>query len=122
MKYLFTQLFLLFISVIFLYYFSTVPNFVPFDIEGELDWPKIAFVMFNLFLVLESFISLVVYLVEKFIAYGKKEFPSSRLSLKWGLGISLTLIGLLFLHINHLISLGLALVIFVSFVIIIIII
>ncbi len=121
MKYLLSQLFILFFSVIILYYFSTVPNFIPYKIDGNLDWVKIGIVIFLIFLIIESFISLLIFLIEKFLVYGRKEFPDKLISLKWGIGISLCFIALLFLHLNHLITVFWAIVILVCFIFIIII-
>lgn len=119
MKYLLSQIFIFILSVIVLLYLSRLPGFTPFSQVGVIDWTNVGLIMFFLFLTAESIISVLIYLVEKFLAYGRKEFPSSRFSFKWGLGISLGLIILLFLHINHLITFPWALIVFVALLVII---
>lgn len=104
MKYLLSQSILLILSVILLYFFFTTPQFLPTNTYGELDWYKISAVLVVIFLLLQSFISLVIYLTQKFLAYGKNEFPDKNYSLLWGLGLSFCIIISMLFHIFHLLN------------------
>jgi hypothetical protein len=106
MKYLLTQLAILVTSVIFLYFFSTLSDFVPFEDDGDLDWYAVTAVFATLFLFLQSLIAIIIFLVQKFLAYGWKEFPSRWLSLKWGIGLSIGILIILILHITHVLVFG----------------
>lgn len=104
MKYLLIQLITLIVTVILLYYISTLPYFYPETIDGEPNWYNIFYGLLLLFLVLESFISIAIYLVQKFTIYGRKEFPDKNFSIKWGLIISSLIIVLLLLNIFHILN------------------
>ncbi len=104
MKYLLSQSILLVLCVILLYFFFTTPQFLPTNAYGELDWYKISAVLVVIFLLLQSFISLVIYLTQKFLAYGKNEFPDKNYSLFWGLGLSLSIVISILFHIFHLLN------------------
>lgn len=91
MKYLFLQLATLFLSVILLLYFFSLDYFIPIR-NGAYDWYNIIMVIFLLFLLVESSISTVMYVLEKFLTCGIKEFPDHYRSLKWGVGIAVCLI------------------------------
>ncbi len=91
MKYLLTQLLLLFLSVILLYYLSTVSTFLPQLANNNIDWYNVGITLLLLFLLTESFVSLVIFLIQKFLAFGWREFPNYRFSFIWGsiVGVSL---------------------------------
>lgn len=111
MKYLSIQTILLLASVIILYYFSTLTYFLPTAGDNSPNWYNIFAVIFVLFVLSQSIISLSVFFIEKIFTCGKKEMPHFSRSLKWGLGISFGLIIVLLMHIFHLLNLAWGLVI-----------
>ena len=119
MKYLLAQILVLLLALILLYYFSTLPDFLPFQESGEPDWSRIGIVMVTIFFAIESFVALTLYLFQKFIAYGWKEYPPKGVSLRWGIGSALGLSLVMVLHIIHAISLSWGLVIMLAIIAII---
>lgn len=106
MKYLLTQITILIASVMFLYYLSTLPYFLPTNPDSTINWYNVLVVLSGLFFLFESLIALVVYLAQKFIAFGWREFPSKKLSLNIGIIFSLIIVVLLVLNVVGLISLS----------------
>lgn len=104
MKYLLSQLLVLVMSVIFLIYLASLEYFLPYTSSGEANWYNIVMVLVLVLFAVEAIASLVVYLGQKFIAYGWKEFPDYKSSLKWGIVVSLLFSISLFLHIFHIIN------------------
>ncbi len=92
MKYLLSQFFLLFLSVILLYYLSTLTSFLPLSENDSVNWYNVCITLLLLFLITQAFISLVIYLIQKFLAFGWREFPNYSFSLRWGLITGLALI------------------------------
>lgn len=78
---------------------------MPWGIDGDPNWYNITYVMFLLFLIIESFSSILIYLSQKFIIYGRKEFPEKGFSIKWGLIIATVIISILLLNVFHILSL-----------------
>jgi hypothetical protein len=105
MKYLLTQIIVLILGVTLLYYFMSLDYFLPIGPDGSSNWYNIFYTLTLLFIILEGFLSITIYLTQKFTAYGRKEFPDKGFSLKWGIGLSLGFILLLLLNIFHLLSL-----------------
>lgn len=88
MKYLLSQLLILILSVIILLYFFSLEYFLPIK-DGIFDWYNIFLVIFFIFLSVQSIVSIVFFLSEKFLTCGIKEFPRINRSLKWGIAIGL---------------------------------
>lgn len=104
MKFLLIQSITLIGSVIILMYLNSLDYFLPFNTADELNWYNLSVVLSLLFFALESLISLFIYLVQKFLAFGWKEFPDYRMGLKWGLGISLSFMLILLLNSFHILT------------------
>lgn len=104
MKYLITQSILLVLSVAILYYFSTLPYFLPVNSENIPNWYNVFAVLAVVFVAIQAFVSLFVFLLEKFMTCGKKEFPNFSRSLRWGIGIALGFFVLVLLNVFHVLS------------------
>ncbi|MCA9375003.1 hypothetical protein KC622_01590 [Candidatus Dojkabacteria bacterium] len=105
MKYLLTQVVAIIVSVTLLYYFSTLNQFLPLTPEKEINWYNLFSVLTLVFVLLEGVISFSLYLLQKFLTCGWREFPDKSFSLKWGLGLSIGIIFIIVLNIFHLFSL-----------------
>ena len=105
MKFLLTQLSILIICVAFTLHLFSLDYFLPIDARSELNWYGISTVLFLLFMIAQSLISLTVFLTQKFLAYGWKEFPDYRNALKWGLGLALSIVIALLLNAFHILTL-----------------
>lgn len=112
MKYLLIQFAILLGSVMFLYYLSTLPYFLPFDSDGATNWYNVTVVVIGIFLLFESLIAISIYLFQKFLAYGWREFPGKKLSLNAGIIFSLVIVVLLLLNVLGLVTLSWGVVIF----------
>ncbi|MBD3328931.1 hypothetical protein GF357_00345 [Candidatus Dojkabacteria bacterium] len=112
MKYFWIQLILGLLSVVFLYYFQTLDYFRPRDAENFPNWYNIATVLALIGLFTESLISLIIYLLQKLMLFGRNEFPPAHNALKWGVSAGLIVVALLLLNIFHFLTLtwGLAIV------------
>jgi hypothetical protein len=104
MKYIVTQLFILISSVIFLLYLLSLAYFHPMG-EASINWYNTITVLGILFLIAQSFVSLLFYLFQKFISYGWKEFPRLTFSLRWGIGMGVVLVISILLNIFNVIPL-----------------
>lgn len=104
MKYALTQFCILILSVIILIYFFSLEYFVPLS-SGNINWYNLGAVLFCIFFFFESFVSLVFFLVEKFLTCGIKEFPDHFRSLKWGISIAFCIIISILLSIFNIIPL-----------------
>lgn len=105
MKFLLGQISIVAISVAFLLYLFSVDYFTPFTSQGDLNWYGIFTVLFLVFLLGQGVISLIIFLAQKFLAYGWKEFPDPWGSLKWGIGLGLALVAALLLNAFHILTL-----------------
>jgi hypothetical protein len=104
MKYLITQLFILILSVGFLLYLLTLQYFHP--LTGiNINWYNTITVVPLLFLATQSFVSLGLFLIQKFLSYGWKEFPRPTFSLRWGIGVGVCLVVAIFLNIFNILPL-----------------
>ena len=104
MKYLITQLFILISSVGFLLYLLTLPYFHPLT-GVNINWYNAVTVISLLFLATQSFVSLALFLTQKFLSYGWKEFPRNTFSLRWGIGVGVCLVVAIFLNIFNILPL-----------------
>ncbi len=93
MKFLFTQLVLLITSVIFLIYLFSLDYFLPYNFGNEVNWYNLSTVLILLFIFIQSFISLTIFLTQKFLAYSWSEFPNFKVAMKWGIIIATSFIG-----------------------------
>jgi hypothetical protein len=110
MKYLSIQTILLLLSVLFLYYLLNQNYFLPQDNVGNLNLIYFALFLVISTILIESFVSLLIYLVERIFIYKKTEttigfMPPIKNSLTWGLIISFSFTVALLLNIFHIISL-----------------
>jgi hypothetical protein len=105
MKYLFLQLFIVFLSAMFLLFLFQQKDFIPFDNESTLNWYNIVAVLFFLFLVVQGFVSILFFLGQKFLTCGIREFPNISFSLKWGILISVLMIFVVIMNIFHILNL-----------------
>lgn len=104
MKYIITQLSISIISVIFLLYFFSIEYFVPKSSE-VVNWYNISFVLLLIFLISQSIVSVIFFLVEKKLTCGVNEYPNYTRSFKWGIILSICLILSLLLSIFNVIPL-----------------
>jgi hypothetical protein len=109
MKYLLVQLIILLLSVIILLYLSSLSYFLPY-LGENINWYSVSIILVNIFFLTESFFSLLIFLIQKFLLYEKSEFPPFSVSLKWGIVISFCVIISLFLSIFNIIPLIYALI------------
>lgn len=103
MKFLITQILLFILSVGMLLYLMLQSFFVP-QIDSVIDWYNVASTLALIFLLIQSFISLSVFIAQKLIAYGRREFPNHLPALRWGLGVALVAVISLLLGIYSIIS------------------
>ena len=104
MKYLFFQTVVVFLCAMFLLFLFQQESFLPFDGGGEINWYNLSTVFFFLFLLVQGFLSIALFLFQKFFTCGLKEFPSYGLSLKWGIIVSFLFILVLLLNIYHVVN------------------
>lgn len=104
MKYLLTQSVIFLSTVGALLYFFSLDYFVPIDSQGNPNWYTVLIVLFLLFLFAQSLISLTVFIIQKLVAFGPKEFPNYRVSLRWGLGIGVGIVTVLLLNTLNLVA------------------
>lgn len=118
MKFIVIQTIILFFVVTIMLYLLNVTNFIPITDEGSINVLTV-FVFFTaLILVIQSLVSIIIYLFQKFMLYGKKEFPPSSIALKWGIGVAIVMTTIIVFNIYHLINLQFGLIIaFVIFVV-----
>ncbi len=117
MAFLFTSIILLVCDGLLIFYLANSKFFTPMKFTGEVDVINIF-----LFIVLVSsflgiFISLVIFLAEKFLYCGKKEFPRSTRAIKYGFLTGFVLAILILLHIFHFLNFFVGLVLFALLVI-----
>jgi hypothetical protein len=105
MKYLFSQILVVFLSAIFLLFLFGQETFLPFDSERNIDWYNVSSFLIFFFFLMQGVFSILLFLFQKFFTCGIKEFPCFKSSLKWGFLISLLIIFILFLNIFHFVSL-----------------
>jgi hypothetical protein len=99
MKFLFVQIISLIVSVTFLLYLLSLEYFLPYGADGVLNYYNLVTVLILLFVLVESLISLLVFLVQKFVAFSWGEFPSHKLAVKWGLIFAVAIVGGILLNI-----------------------
>lgn len=92
MKYIFVQLFILIITVILLKYLLGLEYFVPINGDDQLKIYNVTVVLVILFFLAQSILGLIVYLAQKFIAYGLREFPNIRIAVMFSFTFSLVFI------------------------------
>ncbi len=117
MKYIFLQTFVSFLGAMFLLFLFQQEHFLPFDESKKIEVYNIFAVLFFLFLISQGLVSIFLYLFQKFLTCGIKEFPSYNYSLKWGIIISILLIFVILLNIYNIMTitwglLAMALIIF----------
>ncbi len=122
MKYIFLQTFVTFLGAMFLLFLFQQEHFLPFDESQEFDWYNIFTVLFFLFLIIQGVIFLILYLFQKFLTCGIKEFPSYNYSLKWGILVSILFILVILLNIYNIMGLtwGLLAIVLIIFLLILI--
>ncbi len=111
MRYIFFQIFIVFLSAMFLLFLFDQESFLPFDLDRNIDWYNVSSVLFFLFLSLQGIFSIILFLIQKFLTCGLKEFPPLNMSLKWGIIISILIVFLLILNVFHIVNLAWGLVI-----------
>ena len=118
MKFIAIQTIILLFVVTIMLYLLNVTNFIPITEDGTINVLSV-FVFFTaMILVIQSIVSILIYLVQKFTLYGRKEFPPSSIALKWGIGIAVVLTTIVIFNVYHIINLQIGLIVaFVIFVI-----
>jgi hypothetical protein len=117
MKYFISQLVLLIMSVIILYYLGTLTYFKPQNSDSSLNWYNLITVLTLLALAAESVVSIATHILLKVFIYGRKEHPPVFRSLKWGICAALLVPILFLLNIFHILSLEWGVLIVLVFVI-----
>ncbi len=105
MKFLILQTFVSLLSVIFLLFLFEQEGFLPVKEDKSLDWYNIASVLFFCFLLLQSVLSILLFLIQKFITCSFKKFPSFHFSLKWGITIAFLVIFVILFNVFHIMDL-----------------
>lgn len=100
MKYLIYQILILVASVAMMLYFINLDYFLPTDISGNTNTYNVFAMLLLIFMLIESFISTVVFLVQKFLAFGWREFPPIWSSLKIGVVVAITVVSIAILNIS----------------------
>ncbi len=106
MKYLLVQIFIAVFSVIFLLFLLGLEGFLPLKEDKSLDWYNITSVLFFLFIFIQSLISVLIFLIQKFLVCGFKEFPSIGFSFKWGVTSSVLAVFIILFNIFHIVNFG----------------
>lgn len=81
MKYFIIQFIVFIITVILLKYLVSLEYFSPYLLDGNLNSYNIGIMIVLIFFLSQSLSSIIIFLSQKFIAYGLKEFPNPRFSL-----------------------------------------
>ena len=98
MKFLFIQGVLFLFSVTLLLYLFSLEYFIPIS-DGIINLYNVSTVLILLFILSQSLVSLIIFLIQKFLAFRWSDFPHHGVTLKWGLIISGSFIVGLILHI-----------------------
>ncbi|GEM_PF-3417501 len=104
MKYLIIQIIIFFFCSIFLLFLFQQEDFVPVQEDGVLNWYNVFSVLFFLFLLLQSTLGIVLFVVQKFVTCKLKEFPKPHFALKWSFVISLLLLLITLFNMFHIID------------------
>ena len=104
MKFLFLQAFIIFISAIFLLFLFGQDNFLPLNSKENVDLYNVSSVLIFFFFLSQAFFSILLFLFQKFLTCGLKEFPPFNTSLKWGIIVSLLIILIVILNIFHVVN------------------
>ena len=112
MWFLVSSLIFLVIDLFLLWYLGSSEYFGPFNRLGEIDLWNIGVFVFMISLAVGIVISVIVFLTEKVLYCGKREFPRSDRALRYGLLTMLCLAAGLMLHIFHFLNFGVLLVLF----------
>lgn len=111
MKFLIAQGLVALLSAVFMYYFTSLDYFLPLGEDGSVNWYTISAMLTVIFLFTQSIVSLALFMVQKFMAFGWKEFPHPRSALQWGSGVGIGIVVMLMLNSFHILSLQWGLVI-----------
>lgn len=105
MKFLITQGLIALVSASFLYYFMSLDYFLPLKEDGGVNWYTISAMLTTLFFLTQAILSISIFMFQKFLAFGWREFPHPRTAIKWGSGIGVGIILVLMLNSFHILSL-----------------
>jgi len=100
-----------------IYYLVNLEYFMPFSQTGDLELFNILFFIILVATLLGLVVSLCVFLGEKILYCGRKEFPSAGRSVKIGIISAIVLFAILTLHVFHLLNFFVA-ILLIAFVII----
>lgn len=117
MNFLITVTILIVFEGTLIYYLVNTKYFLPFSQAGDLELFNILFFLFLIASLLGLVISVCVFVVEKFLYCGRKEFPSALRSAKIGIISMVVLFVLFVLHVFHLLNFFVA-ILLIAFVII----
>lgn len=101
MTFLIIALILLVIDGTLVSYLVSSRYFSPTTISGDVEIWNVLLFLFLLSSGLGLLVSIVLYLLEKFMSCGRKEFPKPGRSIKYGLMAGIFLMIILVLHIFH---------------------
>lgn len=111
MQFLVATILFLVIDVFMIWYLSGSQYFSPLTISGEVDIWNVGLFVFLISVGAGLLVSVLVYLGEKFIVFGRKEFPPAKRAIRVGFVIAVVLAILLVLHIFHFLNFFVALII-----------
>ncbi len=117
MSYLLLLIILLGSDAALLWYLVNSEYFSPRTLSGDVEIWNVLLFLFLVSAAAGLMLSVAVYLGEKFLYCGAREFPSPARSVKYGLIIFLTLNVLLLLHVFHFLNFFVA-IILIAFVVI----
>lgn len=104
MGFLFTLIIFTILDGLLIYYLANLEYFSPTNFTGDVDVGNITFFVFLVSVGLGLIVTLIIYLGEKFISCGWREFPAPVKSLKFGIITTAVLFVALMLHIFHFLS------------------
>lgn len=117
MLFLLTIILLTFLDGILLFYLVNSEYFSPTSFTGDIEvWNVFLFVVL-LSSLFGLVVTVVVFLVEKFISCGWKEFPKSYRAVRYGIMFSVVACVLMLLHVFHFLNFFVGLVLFALLVI-----
>ena len=104
MQFLLAAILFLVFDFVLVRYLASSEHFTPLNLKGEVDMVNIGVFVTLIAIAAGLLVAVIMYLGEKFLYCGRREFPSATRAVRSGIAASVLLIILLFLHIFHFID------------------
>lgn len=101
MQFLLAAILFLVIDFVLIRYLAGSEYFSPLNVEGEADMINIGGFVALIAIAAGLLVAIIMYLGEKFLYCGRREFPSANRAIRSGIVAAIMLAVLLFLHIFH---------------------